>query len=117
MNAITIAPNYCSREEYEELKDYLTEKCWEFKEEKEDKKIDTEPKIDYILFGSTAVRIYDEEGGEGLLEAHESGEIDEGSYSLVAFNPEINTLFDVLFESRGFDDYSRIEKELYDKLN
>lgn len=32
MNNIIINPHYCSREEYQELKDYLTEKCWDWQE-------------------------------------------------------------------------------------
>ena len=32
MNQIIIKSNYCSREEYQELKDYLTEKCWDWQE-------------------------------------------------------------------------------------
>lgn len=32
MNKIIIDPHYCSREEYQELKDYLEEKCWDWQE-------------------------------------------------------------------------------------
>ena len=32
INTIIILPHYCSKEEYQELKDYLTEKCWNWQE-------------------------------------------------------------------------------------
>ncbi len=32
MNKIIVDPHYCSREEYQELKDYLTDKCWDWQE-------------------------------------------------------------------------------------
>lgn len=32
MNKIIIDPHYCTREEYQELKDYLTEKTWDWQE-------------------------------------------------------------------------------------
>lgn len=31
-NKIIINPHYCSREEYQELKDYLTEHTWDWQE-------------------------------------------------------------------------------------
>jgi len=34
MNKIIIDPHYCSREEYEELKKYLKNNCWDFRESK-----------------------------------------------------------------------------------
>ncbi len=32
MNKIIIDPHHCSREEYQELKDYLTRKTWDWQE-------------------------------------------------------------------------------------
>ena len=32
MNKIVIDPHYCSKEEYQELKNYLTEKTWDWQE-------------------------------------------------------------------------------------
>ena len=32
VNKIIINPHHCSREEYQELKDYLTEKTWDWQE-------------------------------------------------------------------------------------
>jgi len=32
MNKIIIDPHYCTREEYQELKDYLTDKTWDWQE-------------------------------------------------------------------------------------
>ena len=32
MNKILIDPHYCSKEEYQELKDYVTEKFWDWQE-------------------------------------------------------------------------------------
>ena len=32
MNKIIINPHHCSKEEYQELKDYLTNKCWDWQE-------------------------------------------------------------------------------------
>ena len=34
MNKIIINPHYCSREEYQELIDYLEEQCWSYTTEK-----------------------------------------------------------------------------------
>jgi len=32
INKIIIDPHYCTREEYQELKDYLTARCWDWQE-------------------------------------------------------------------------------------
>jgi len=32
MNKIIIDPHYCTREEYQELKEYLEKNCWDYKE-------------------------------------------------------------------------------------
>ncbi len=32
MNNIIINPHYCTREEYQKLKDLLTEQCWDWQE-------------------------------------------------------------------------------------
>jgi 23S rRNA A2030 N6-methylase RlmJ len=38
MEKIMIDPHFCSREEYNELIDYLKEKCWDFKKIKGENK-------------------------------------------------------------------------------
>lgn len=68
MNKIIINPHYCTREEYQELKDYLTRKCWDWqeissgKEEKDysKKEVYYQPEFDYKIwnakrFGSNMV--------------------------------------------------------------
>lgn len=35
MQKVTIDPHYCSREEYQELLDYLKNNCWDYKVEEE----------------------------------------------------------------------------------
>lgn len=61
MNKIIINPHYCSREEYQELKDYLTRKCWDWQEISGGKtEIYYQPEFDYKIwnekkFGSNMV--------------------------------------------------------------
>ena len=38
MEKIIIHPHYCSREEYQELIEYLKKNCWDYKQEKWDEK-------------------------------------------------------------------------------
>jgi len=45
MNKIIIDPHHCSREEYQELKDYLEEKCWDYKEEEQEPEVE----VNYVL--------------------------------------------------------------------
>ena len=42
MNKIIIDPHYCTREEYQVLKDYLTDKTWDWQEVFSGEKEDTE---------------------------------------------------------------------------
>lgn len=35
MQKVTIDPHYCSREEYQELLDYLKNNCWDYEVEEE----------------------------------------------------------------------------------
>ena len=46
MNKIIIKPHYCSREEYQELKDYLTDKCWDWQEISEGYDLDKKPVVE-----------------------------------------------------------------------
>ncbi len=68
MKKIIIDPHNCSREELEELKEYLDEKCWDWKEEEpEPEESEKDSKIAYIKrviadWGSTTTAELEAEG-------------------------------------------------------
>ena len=49
MKKITIDPHHCSREEYQELIDYLERNCWDYKQEEQEEE---KKEVRYILKGS-----------------------------------------------------------------
>lgn len=69
----------------------------------------------YYLFGDSAVQIFDDEGVDALIEAHENNE--SGGYLTYCYDQSKNTPTDLLYESQGMNDFSVITEEEYNKLN
>ena len=69
----------------------------------------------FYLFGDSAVQIFEDEGVDALIEAHENNEC--GGYLTYCYDQSRDTPTDLLYESQGMNDFSVITEEEYNKLN
>jgi len=69
----------------------------------------------YYLFGDSAVQIFEDEGVDALIEAHENNEC--GGYLTYCYDQSRDTPTSLLYESQGMNDFSLITEEEYNKLN
>ena len=69
----------------------------------------------FYLFGDSAVQIFEDEGVDALIEAHENNEC--GGYLTYCYDQSRETPTDLLYESQGMNDFSVITEEEYNKLN
>lgn len=69
----------------------------------------------YYLFGDSAVQIFEDDGIDALIEAHESNEV--GGYLTYCYDQSKDTPTDLLYQSQGMNDFSVITEEEYNKLN
>jgi hypothetical protein len=89
---ITIDTHYCSREELQELKDYLEENCWDFKTDEKEVVEGKYMLIDYNkihVIGSNGVTLSDSIFDEELHE-----------YRIIDRETEIDSLYQWISEAR-----------------
>lgn len=68
----------------------------------------------YYLFGDGAVRIFEDEGLDALIEAYENNEV---GYLTYCYDQSKDTPTDLLYEAQGMNDFSVITEEEYNQLN
>lgn len=69
----------------------------------------------YYLFGDDAVQIFEDEGVDALIEAHENNEF--GGYITYCYDQSRVSPTRLLYEAQGMNDFSVITEEEYNKLN
>ena len=69
----------------------------------------------FYLFGDSAVQIFEDEGVDALIEAHENNEC--GGYLTYCYDQSKDTPTDLLYEAQGMNDFAVITEEEYNKLN
>ena len=68
----------------------------------------------YYLFGDDAVRMFEDEGIDALINAYEDNEI---GYITYCYDQSKDTPTDLLYKAQGMNDFSLITEEEYNKLN
>jgi hypothetical protein len=68
----------------------------------------------YYLFGDGAVRIFEDEGLDALIEEYENNEV---GYLTYCYDQSKDTPTDLLYEAQGMNDFAVITEEEYNKLN
>ncbi len=68
----------------------------------------------YYLFGDGAVRIFEDEGIDALIEEHENNEV---GYLTYCYDQSKVPPTDLLYVALGMNDFSVITEEEYNKLN
>jgi len=68
----------------------------------------------YYLFGDGAVRIFEEEGVDALIEEYPNNEV---GYLTYCYDQSKVSPTDLLYEAQGMNDFSVITEEEYNKLN
>jgi hypothetical protein len=75
----------------------------------------------YYLFGEGAVRIFEDEGVDALIEEYENYEwqvgCNEVGYLTYCYDQSKDTPTDLLYEAQGMNDFAVITEEEYNKLN
>ncbi len=68
----------------------------------------------YYLFGDGAVRIFEDEGVDALIQEYENNEV---GYLTYCYDQSKVPPTDLLYEAQGMNDFAVITEEEYNKLN